>query len=577
MATIQARKSRGHTYWYIVESRRVNGKPRPVTLAYLGKPSDLLQRLKGEKQFVVKSYGHGDLRALLQVAEELQVVEAINQAVPTGPTGRKPMRDGLTVGGSVLMAALGRACQPTSKRGWHQWAKGTDVDYVLGINSRKLDCQHFWDQMDALPAKEIPNVEQRIVERLIQTYGIELDLLLLDYTNFFTFIDSDNKRNEIAQRGKNKQRRLDLRQIGLALLVSRKEQLPLFHCTYRGNKPDVVIFRDLLEDLRKRIASLTVQLQDLTLVLDKGNNSKANLHQLGESGIHYVGSLTPAHHKKLIEAANQHLSSVQVKREKIQAYRTQAEIWGSKKTLVVLISERLRQGQVRGIRQHARKQFRLLEELKRRLQPGGKSATRKLSRKQLADRISRILQGQHLPEVVSWKLERKSTEWQFDFSLDEQKLADLAQHQLGRRILMTDHHGWSTEEIILAYRKQTKVEYAFRNLKDPFHGAWRPSFHWTDQKLQVHSFICVLAYLMMMVLLLKAKRSGAYKGSVRRLMDELKSIRLAAMLEEKDGKRGRAKVQYALEQLPAGLDKLALALGITKESTRSPLRVGVYA
>jgi hypothetical protein len=34
MATIQAKTSRGKKYWYIVESRRVDGKPRPIVLAY---------------------------------------------------------------------------------------------------------------------------------------------------------------------------------------------------------------------------------------------------------------------------------------------------------------------------------------------------------------------------------------------------------------------------------------------------------------------------------------------------------------------------------------------------------------
>ena len=47
MATIQAKVSRGHKYWYIVESKRVNGKLRPIVLAYLGKADGLLRRLKG--------------------------------------------------------------------------------------------------------------------------------------------------------------------------------------------------------------------------------------------------------------------------------------------------------------------------------------------------------------------------------------------------------------------------------------------------------------------------------------------------------------------------------------------------
>ncbi len=37
MATIQSKTTKGYKYWYFVESRRVNGKPRPIVLAYLGK------------------------------------------------------------------------------------------------------------------------------------------------------------------------------------------------------------------------------------------------------------------------------------------------------------------------------------------------------------------------------------------------------------------------------------------------------------------------------------------------------------------------------------------------------------
>ncbi|MDI7259228.1 MAG: hypothetical protein QME90_04810, partial [Thermodesulfobacteriota bacterium] len=48
MATIQKKVSRGHTYWQIVESRRINGKPRPVVLIHLGTAEGLLHRLHQE-------------------------------------------------------------------------------------------------------------------------------------------------------------------------------------------------------------------------------------------------------------------------------------------------------------------------------------------------------------------------------------------------------------------------------------------------------------------------------------------------------------------------------------------------
>ena len=46
MASLMAKTVRGHTYWQIVESRRLNGKPRPIVLAHLGKADDLLRRLQ---------------------------------------------------------------------------------------------------------------------------------------------------------------------------------------------------------------------------------------------------------------------------------------------------------------------------------------------------------------------------------------------------------------------------------------------------------------------------------------------------------------------------------------------------
>jgi len=72
MATIQSKKSRGYKYWYIVESRRVNGNPRPIVLAYLGKVDDLLKLLRGLTEGLrLKSYSHGAVAALLIVVNAL--------------------------------------------------------------------------------------------------------------------------------------------------------------------------------------------------------------------------------------------------------------------------------------------------------------------------------------------------------------------------------------------------------------------------------------------------------------------------------------------------------------------------
>lgn len=57
-------------------------------------------------------------------------------------------------------------------------------------------------------------------------------LLFYDLTNFFTYIDTTNDRSELAKRGRNKQKRHDLRQFGLAQVVTQDFLLPVFSEVY---------------------------------------------------------------------------------------------------------------------------------------------------------------------------------------------------------------------------------------------------------------------------------------------------------------------------------------------------------
>ena len=107
MATLQKKVSRGHTYWQIVESRRINGKPRPVVLMHLGTAEALLRRLEQEpaKPLKAKVFQFGALAALWNIAEELDVVLIIDRLVPK-------REQGLSCGQYMLLAALNRCVGP---------------------------------------------------------------------------------------------------------------------------------------------------------------------------------------------------------------------------------------------------------------------------------------------------------------------------------------------------------------------------------------------------------------------------------------------------------------------------------
>ena len=102
----------------------------------------------------------------------------------------------------------------------------------------------------------------------------------------------------------------------------------------------------------------------------------------------------------------------------------------------------------------------------------------------------------------------------FTYYIDHEAFANLQKDVLGRKILVTNRHEWTSEEVILAYRGQAKVEYAFRTIKNPYHLAIRPQYHWTDQKIKVHFLICIIGYLLTMVAYMKAKEKAGYQKNI---------------------------------------------------------------
>ncbi len=572
MATIQKRRCRGHTYWSIVESRRVNGKPRPVILEYLGTAEAFLERLTEGIPKKVRSYSHGSVAVMLDIAEELQIVQTINKHI-----SHKQLRDGFTVGGSLLLAAIGRVCYPTSKRNWFQgWARHTSLSYLLRMSINKLDSQHFWDQMDALPTEAIPLIEEDIVNTLIEKQKVTLDTLLYDTTNFFTYIDSTNERCSLAQRGRNKQKRMDLRQFGLLLLISRKEQLPLFHKLYQGNLTDRTVFKEQFKQILNRFKTISASLENITLILDQGNNSKKLLKEVNIN-IHFVGAVSSSHHKALIEQANKSMRAVSVDGNIIDCYRVRTEIWHLDLTVVVYISEKLRQGQIRGIEQNIKKLFDELKRLKKKIGVPTKRG-RKRTKKILEDKITSLIASHTPAGLIGWSLHPLIEDaFELDFWIDSKEFDLLKEQWFGRRILITNRHQWSTQEIISAYHGQSHVEWAFKTIKNPFHLALRPQYHWTDQKIEVHGFICLLGFLLCMLAYRKAKENAGFKGSPHKLIEELSAIRLATLIESPLKKtKGRYKTIYRLEEMDEDLYALAEAIGLTKQKMKTNISFSVY-
>ena len=578
MATIQSKMSRGHKYWYIVESRRVNGKPRPIVLEYLGKAETLLKRLQqgiGER-LKVKSHSHGAVVALLVVVRKLDVVAVINRYVHSQRSywPDKPLRNNLSVGITLALAGIGRVCMPTSKRGWWTWAQTTSQEYLLRVSLSKVDSQHFWDLMDCLPEDAIEKVELDILRNVQQHYGLGDDTLFYDTTNFYTFVDTANIRCDIAQRAKNKQKRNDLRQVGLALVVTRQDFIPLFHHTYRGNMSDSKVFQQVLGRIKRRMKDLNMDLEKHTLVFDRGCNSKKNLARVARLKFHYVGALTPSQHIKLIQDAEADFTPTNVGDKTLSLYRDKRTIWGEERTVVVFISKKLKTGQLRGVYQALKKKKLALGKIQRSL---ANPRTKKRTREQLAETIDHLLKGQFMEDLLTYELtELDDGRFSMTYRTNKEKL-DQLEDKLGFRILMTDRHEWSSEEIVAAFHGQSTVEQAFKNIKNPYHLAITPGFHWTDQKIRVHYFSCILGYLLASLIWREARIKANFTGTLDTLLNTLNNIRLSTLLEM-SGKRGKPRATRQIEEMTEDQRRLMDGLNLADVHTKplKPKGVSVY-
>ena len=548
MASFQVVTAGGHRYIRIVESFRdpVTKRPKLRVLRHLGRADEILAVLDQRETVRVDSRTHGAVAAAWRLAQEVGLPALIDAQLPARAGAAR--HDGLTVGASLTLAAVGRACQATSKRGFAAWAAQTTLGELAAVDVARLTSQHFWDQMHQVPVAALAAIETALVARVRTQFALPVDTVLYDATNFFTFLATTNARAALPARGHNKQKRHDLRQVGVALCCTRGgggvPAIPLFHQVYGGARPDVRVFAEVLPLLRARLVAVGGALRDITLVYDKGNVAKHTQALVDAEPLHYVAALTAASQRALVTEATPRLQPLVLSPDDtVQSYRTRRVVWGAERTLVVLVSPRLQQGQRRGVEQHLAKAVRWLTQVQATLAAG----RQRRARATLEAVITERLRSQHLREILTWRLRGEGHRLTLDFAVHIAALDRLEREWFGRLVLMTDQHDWSTADILRAYRGQAVAEGVFRTLKDPLRLALRPQYHWTDQKLHVHAFLCVVAYLLATLVHFRAVRDGGFVGSLDALFDQLTGIRRARLA--RPTARGRVRVTTQLETL----------------------------
>lgn len=550
----------GQAYYYLRFTQRVNGKPKVVHQVYLGKVEDIAAAVeaqqKGQKPKRIVLADFGAVAALWACIEKTGLIDLIDAQVPKRAQGP-------SVGHYLAIALVNRAVSPTSKSKIGHWFAKTILPRVTGISPKALTPQRFWDHMDKVSPEAIAAIEAAFAKRLVEQFDLDIESLAFDATNFFTFISTRNQRTELAHRGHNKNGRNDLRQISLALLVSTDFHVPLFHHTYEGNRNDSVEFRCALQALRERQEALTKQCQDITLVFDKGNNSTAGFDMLEDTAYHFVGSLCPTHHPDLLAIPLKKFTTLAAPRlEQVSVYRTKKETFGKEYTILVTFNDNLYTAQLTTLTEQMNKCRAQLTDLQRRLLqhrhgkiPGPKKPT--LTGTQ--NRVKEITKARHLKDIFKVTVSESKEGVTLNYRVQAPVVAHLCSTLFGKTILFTDQDQWPDEDIVYAYRGQYQVEDCFRQMKNPHFVTFSPVFHWTDQKIRVHAFYCVLA--LTMVSLLQRELAGhGLQMSIPEALSTLGDIKEVALFYNRSAKN--PAVQTMLSELDDRQTQLFNTLGL---------------
>jgi hypothetical protein len=472
----------------------------------------------------------GDVGALVWVAEQLDLVKLIDQACAlSAPT------EGPTIGEMVLAVAVQRACAPAAKRHLATFLEAC-LPRVSCLPAAAFTGQEFHRWAAQVTEEQLEQAQIEIARAAVRRFELSTDVLAFDTTNFDTHI-ATTTAGELARRGHAKSKRSDLRVVGLAALVSETGHVPLLHRTYPGNGSDQAVLASCLDGLGKLHHALDEAEQRgrpgcRTLVRDGGSWSEQLELDLDVEGYSTLISLPLSHRASelaLAHAAQRGaMQRLGGKLSDVRAARLRTRVGELDRTLVVVESQELLRGQKRGIAVALRQAKEELRRLERR------AASGRIQREALETRVQKALQREHLSEFVVATVKQRGERVSLHWHVDAARRRRLECTRLGRRVLCTDRHIWSTGRIVHAFRGQWNVEELFRRAKKGGVVPWGPSHQWADASLRLHTFATVIG----LTLVSLARIAMGTGKSARSTMQILAGIE-ATMVRVRTKERGR--------------------------------------
>lgn len=543
------REMGGRRYRVAAQSVWDSARGRSVARQAVLGPADPAPSANLGETRTVGTQAVGDVGALLWVAEQLDLIGHIDRACAS-----QGAKNGPSIGEMVLAVALQRVCAPGPKRDLSEFLDAS-VPRVSCLPAAKFTGQTFHRIAQQVTEAELDAAQVALAKAAVESFNLSTGVLAFDTTNFDTHIATTTS-GELAQRGHAKSKRSDLRVVGLGLLASETGHVPLLYRTYSGNGSDQGVLSNCLESLGKLHAALDEgegrrRPAERTLVRDGGFWSPQIELELDATGYRSLISL-PLSHKAaesalVFAAGHGAMKKLSGKLTEVRAARTRSTFAELDRTLVVIESKELLEGQKRGIAARLAKAKVELKRLDRLVQSA------RIRRSSLEHRLKQTLGREHLASFVVAEIGGTEQHPTLIWRVDAERRRHLERTRLGRRVLCTDRHNWSTERIVWAFRGQWNVEELFRRAKKGGVAPWGPSFQRADGSLRLHTFATVIGLMLVSLVKLALGTSA----SVKTMMATLAGIN-ATLVRTTTGGMGRRPIVMLPPELTSSEQRRAV-------------------
>jgi len=343
---------------------------------------------------------------------------------------------------TIFALVLNRLIAPMSKLSTYDWIKR---EVYLNGTEEEIELHQLYRSLDFLEER-VKEIEDALYYQDLNLFNLNVDLVFFDTTSIKFY----GKENELMQKGLSKDKRGDLNQLIVGIVI-RRDGKPISHHIFSGNTVDVKAFKAVILDLKERFG-----LKRVIFVGDRGMVSKENIALLEREGLEYILGVK----LRSLKEVREEVLTRGGRYEKIKDNLFIKEIKLNQKRYVICLNP----------------------------YEAEKDA---LDREMLLDKLKRLLKEDPKGLIKNRGYKRYISVEKGGIKINLKKVE--AEKRYDGKYVLTSNTKLKAEEMALAYRELWKIERVFRELKSYFE--IQPIYHYVPRRIKAHIFLCFLALL----------------------------------------------------------------------------------